>query len=54
MTSLLVLAVLLLAWWAWAVWERDGRASVMDQWLHVPFLAAVLSLVMAVGLWIRP
>ena len=49
MIPLLVLAFLLLALWGWGVWERDARAAFMREWQHVPLLAGLLVLVMAIG-----
>ena len=53
MTSLLALALALLVIWTWAQFERDRRAAFMRSWIHVPFIGAVMALVMALGLWIR-
>lgn len=53
MSSLLALAVLFLAVWLFGVWEREGRAAFMRDWLHVPFAGAVLVLLMALGLFLR-
>lgn len=53
MTSLLVLATILIASWLWAVWQRDQRAAFMQQWLHVPLIGGLTCLVMALGLWAR-
>jgi len=49
MESLFVLSLILLSLWLWGVWERDRRAAFMRQWLHLPFLAGVITLVMAIG-----
>jgi hypothetical protein len=53
MTSLLILAVLLLALWVWATWQRQGAASFMSEWSYVPLVGAVTCLVMSIGLWLR-
>ena len=53
MTSLLILAALLLLTWLWATWQRDGAAAFMREWSYVPFLGAVTCVIMAVGLWLR-
>jgi hypothetical protein len=53
MLSLFTLAALLLAAWLFGVWEREGRAAFMRDWLHVPFVAGVLVLLMALGLLVR-
>jgi len=53
MISLFVLALLLLTAWLWAVLQREGRASFMRDWVHVPFIGCVICVIMAVGLWIR-
>lgn len=53
MLPLTVLGLVLLALWAFGVWERDGRARFMRGWLHAPLLAAAIVLVMALGLAVR-
>ncbi|MCW2927492.1 MAG: hypothetical protein JWM86_1460 [Thermoleophilia bacterium] len=53
MTSLLVLASLLLLAWLWSVWQRDGHARAMAEWSYVPLVAAVTCAVMAMGIWLR-
>ncbi len=53
MTSLLVLAGILLAAWFWAIWQRDRGAAFMAEWNYVPLVGAVTCIVMALGLWIR-
>lgn len=53
MTSLLILATVLLALWIWAIWQRDRAAAFMREWSYVPLLGAITCLVMAIGLWIR-
>lgn len=53
MTSLLVLAAVLIAGWLWAVWQRDRGAAFMSDWAYVPLVGAITCIVMALGLWIR-
>lgn len=53
MISLFVLASILLLAWLFGVWERDRRAAFMRDWLHVPFVAGVIVLLMALGLLLR-
>ena len=53
MTSLLVLATVLLAIWLWTLIERDGRAASVRTFAHVPFVGALTCYLMAIGLWIR-
>jgi hypothetical protein len=53
MRSLLILGNLLLLIWAFGVWARNGRAWFMRDWVHVPFAAGVIVLLMALGLAIR-
>lgn len=53
MTSLLILAIILLVLWLWGTWQRDGHASFMRDWAYVPLVASITCLFMAVGLWIR-
>jgi hypothetical protein len=52
MTSLIILATVLLAVWVWALVERDGRAASIRTWLHVPFVGAITCYLMAIGLWV--
>jgi hypothetical protein len=53
MTSLLILAVLLLLIWAWAIWRRGASAAFMAEWNYVLLVGAVTCGVMAAGLWLR-
>jgi hypothetical protein len=53
MVPLLVLGVLLLAAWAYAIWERDRHTAFMRDWIHLPLLAAITVLLMALGAAIR-
>jgi hypothetical protein len=53
MISLLVLGVVLLAAWAFGIWERTGRARFMQPWVHVPLIAALIVLLMALGSALR-
>ena len=53
MTSLLILAALLLTCWLWSVWQRERGAAFMREWSYVPLVGAVTCTLMAVGLWIR-
>jgi hypothetical protein len=53
MTSLLVLAALLIAGWIWSVWQRERGAAFMSDWSYVPLVGAIICVVMAVGLWLR-
>ena len=53
MLSLIALAVALVAFWAWALAERERRARFMRAWIHVPLVTATMALVMALGLWLR-
>ena len=53
MTSLLILATLLIAIWAWSLWQRERAASFMREWNYVLLVGGVTCLVMAIGLWIR-
>lgn len=53
MTSLLILATILLATWLWSVWQRDRAALFMREWSYVPLVGAVTCLLMALGLWLH-
>jgi len=53
MTSLLILAALLLLLWLWGTWKRETAAAAMREWNYVPLLGAVTCAIMAVGLWLR-
>lgn len=53
MTSLLILATLLVVAWLWAMWRRAGAAAAMAEWSYVLLLGAVTCVVMALGLWLR-
>ena len=53
MTSLLILASILLATWLWAMWRRDGAAAFMREWSYALFVGALICVVMAIGLWAR-
>lgn len=53
MTSLLILASILVLAWLWATWKRDGAALFMREWSYVLLVAAVTCIVMAAGLWLR-
>jgi hypothetical protein len=53
MTSLLILATVLLLAWLWALVERDRRAASIRTWLHVPLVGSITCYLMAIGLWIR-
>lgn len=53
MTSLLILATLLLIAWAWAVWQRSGSARAAAEWSYVLLVGAISCIVMAIGLWLR-
>ncbi|MCW2924912.1 MAG: hypothetical protein JWM98_2316 [Thermoleophilia bacterium] len=53
MTSLLVLALILIASWAWTLWQRDGAAAFARDWGYVLLVGGVVCLVMSIGLWIR-
>lgn len=53
MLPLLILGVLLLALWGYGVWERDRRAQIMRDWVHVPLLAGIVVLLMALGAALR-
>lgn len=53
MTSLLILAALLIACWLWAMWRRTGSAAFMREWSYVLLIGAVTCVLMALGLWIR-
>lgn len=53
MTSLIILATVLLALWIWGIWQRDRAAAFMREWSYVPLLGALTCMVMAIGLWIR-
>jgi hypothetical protein len=53
MVPLLVLAVLLLAAWAYAVWASDGTTAFMRGWVHVLLVGGVTVLVMGIGAAIR-
>lgn len=52
MTSLLILMIVLLAVWGWGISGR-GQTEFMQPWQHVPLLAAMMCLVMVLGIWIR-
>ena len=53
MTSLLILASLLLACWLWATWRRDGAAAFAREWSYALLVGALMCYVMALGLWLR-
>ncbi|MCW2956718.1 MAG: hypothetical protein JWO69_1587 [Thermoleophilia bacterium] len=53
MTSLLILAVVLLALWLWGTWKREGAGQLMATLSYVPLVGAVMCVVMALGLWVR-
>ena len=53
MTSLLILAAILVACWLWATWRRDGAASFMREWSYALLVGAVMCVVMAIGLGLR-
>ncbi len=53
MTSLLVLAAILVLGWLWSIWQREHGAAFMAEWGYVPLVGAAICVVMAVGLWIR-
>lgn len=53
MTSLLILASILLVGWLWSVWQRDRAAAWMAEWSYVPLVGAVTCVLMAIGLWLR-
>jgi hypothetical protein len=53
MTSLLILATILLAAWLWATWRRDGAAAFMQDWSYSLLVGSITCYVMAIGLWIR-
>lgn len=53
MTSLLILALVLLLTWLWSTWKRETTAAFMREWSYVPLLGAVTCAVMALGLWLR-
>lgn len=53
MTSLLVLAAVLIAFWGWAMVARGRGAAFAEAWIHVPLVVALICIFMAIGLWIR-
>lgn len=53
MTSLLVLAALLLIAWLWATWQRDGAAHWMRPWSYALLVTSVMCVVMAIGIALR-
>jgi hypothetical protein len=53
MTSLLILAALLIAAWLWATWKRDGAAGFMREWSYALLVVAGMCIVMAVGIRLR-
>lgn len=53
MTSLLILATLLVLAWLWATWRRAGGSSATAEWSYVLLVAATSCIVMALGLWLR-
>ena len=53
MTSLLILASILLLAWLWATWRRDGAAAGMREWSYALLVGAITCAVMALGLWLR-
>ena len=53
MFPLLILGLVLLASWAWAVWAGEGPARFMRGWVHVLLVGAATVLVMAAGAAIR-
>lgn len=53
MQSLLILGIILLAVWGFGIWERERRAYFMRDWVHVPLLAAIVVLLMALGSALR-
>jgi hypothetical protein len=53
MTSLLILAVILFACWAWATWARAGAARFMRDWSYALLVTSATCMLMALGLWLR-
>jgi hypothetical protein len=53
MTSLLILAIILLLAWLWATWRRSTSAAFMVEWSYVLLVGAVTCALMAAGLWLR-
>lgn len=53
MTSLLILAALLVLAYLWATWKRDGAALFMREWSYALLVGAITCTVMALGLWLR-
>lgn len=53
MTSLLVLAGILLLAWLWAIWQRERGAAFMAEWNYVLLVGVATCVVMAIGLWLR-
>lgn len=53
MTSLFILAALLIAAWLWATWKRADAASFMRDWSYVLLVVAGMCIVMALGIWVR-
>lgn len=53
MWPLLVLGIALLALWVVGLRGSAGAAAFMHSWRHVPLVAAVLVLLMALGAAIR-
>jgi len=47
--ALIILAAVLLAFWVWALVNRDGAAAFMQPFLHVPLIAAGMVALMALG-----
>jgi hypothetical protein len=53
MIPLAILGLILLAIWGFGIWWRDSRAAFMADWVHVPLVAAIVVLLMSVGLLIQ-
>ncbi|MCB0880480.1 MAG: hypothetical protein KDC46_16040 [Thermoleophilia bacterium] len=53
MTSLLILAAILVVAWLWAMWQRDGAAGFMREWSYSLLVGAITCAVMALGIWLR-
>jgi hypothetical protein len=53
MRSLLILAAILVACWAWATWKRSSSARFMQEWSYALLVAAASCVVMAIGIWLR-
>jgi len=53
MTSLLILASILLLTWLWATWQRERAAAGIREWSYALLVGAITCAVMAFGLWLR-